>query len=177
MGQATSGRAYSDDATFEQAHQKNGEIMTKFLRSGGGTFWEELRAIASRILLTIHGKAERSELEHYVGWSNLIKIGQIRDNPRSWINAYSDLWVRLLQEEIRTFRPHATIFLSGDYASSILCSAVGENWRDCAPTKDEVAVMEHRDYGLLVWGYHPRYLRKRAICRGFISGWVAGKLS
>src|SRR5262249_2394709 len=99
-------------------------------------------------------------------------------NPRpSMIAAQSAVCVEALKQELRTAKAKVTIFLTGDFASGeILLPAVDAEWRNNVAAQDRVAVMQHREFGVLLWAYHPNSSHGMTHLReleGFIAGFAA----
>ncbi len=178
IGQATSGMVYETDLDYTAATRECTSMLTNFLRSPRGAFWQSvcrIREQVSRIAMPSGNTAA-------IGWSNLCKIGAAEGNPKPiMIIAQSRLSVELLQQELRTANPKVTIFLTGNFGTDeILYPAVGnDGWRNNVAEENRVAVKYNSTFGLLLWGYHPKSKHGMTHLReleAFIAGFAASHL-
>lgn len=155
VGQATGGMLYDDDVDYEGTAERCRSYLKNLTSQSPSVplrgFWKSIERISNQVrLITMR--------EPRIGWSNLCKVGATEGNPGPHaINAQASLCVQALQQELARAKPKVTVFLTSNYAQEeILLPAVGhDGWRNNVPSEDRIAVKLHKDFGALLWGYHP----------------------
>lgn len=141
-------------------------------------FWRAVSSIADQC----NRIASPDGLALPVGWSNLCKIGDCDRNPSpKSIREQADLCGEALREKFRSARPEITFLLTGHFAQEeILFPVFGrEDWRNNLDSQDLVAVKVHPEFGILLWGYHPRSAHGMARNQdliNFMAGFGAARL-
>lgn len=118
-----------------------------------------------------------------LGWSNLVKINSVNiASPPGTeiIAAQAPLCVEALRGEVRVFRSHATVLLSGNYAQDeILLPVFGpaELFQNNVEAEDRVAIRNHPEFGPVISANHPQAMGSNYKSDiGFIAGCLTGLL-
>lgn len=163
------------EADFDRAVETSIGVVETEASSPDGWFWPAVWKVLDEVLELTGAPVERHQA---VGWSELVKIGKADGRPEvEEIAKQADLCIEALQLEIRTFRPDATILLTGEHYArdEILYRVFGrEGFRNNVRSKDQVAVKNHPELGVVLWTDHPRLMGKNYPADlGFISGYAA----
>jgi len=185
VGQARGEMGPSED--FDAALRESTSVVEGRL---GGWFWNAVHTIFDQMLRTIGAfpTLETASIKTHeaLAWSNLVKIKSpsLRNAPGPEIvGAQADLCVESLSAELRLFRPHATVLLTGNYAQVKILEQVfgpAAEFRNNVESEDRVAVKKHSKFGHVIWANHPGAMgennknNKRDV--GFIAGYLAGLL-
>jgi len=176
VGQATGGNL-EGASDFIRSAEKSIEIVSNAPNS---PFWQDIWQILERALRTVGAADLIERRDEIVGWSNLVKIGNMKHNPgEKEIAVQANLCIEALHAEIRAFRPIATILFTGHYAERDIMGPAFEsanNFLDNVKDQDRVAVKNHPEFGPILWAYHPRDMRQHGYeseVVNFISGYVA----
>lgn len=179
VGQAARLARWDESFSFAQIEEEAAEhVRRRLLDAGRSWFWRGVAGICELVEHSIGTGAERAAM---VGWSNLAKIAISEERPKGpLLKAQASLCIECLQEEIRAMMPTATVFLISDYGrKEILFPAFGDKWTQQSPTLGHVpAMMQHPDYGLLLWASHPlgKDGRRMAHERRYIADTLANAL-
>jgi hypothetical protein len=110
------------------------EATRRFLQMNySSPFWRFARELSSRIA-NVRREEPREHWENLV-WTNVCKLGEIRDNPSGEVfDRQRDLAVKTLRLETETYRPNLIKFATGDWADAWVAEVVGEPttspWRE-----------------------------------------------
>lgn len=177
IGQATKGKMF--EGTYISVAQVSYRLLEKYkFNPGRSGFLRALRSITDQCRRIVSPNGTLPS----VGWSNLCKIGDSRKNPTPQsVHAQADLCVRALREELQKASPSITLLLTGDFArDEILYPVFGEKgWRNNVADENLVAVKDHPQYGVVLWGYHPQCTHgmvHQHQLLSFMAGFAAARL-
>lgn len=163
IGRAT--RDYSQDCvnTYERAITRDEEIVHAYLLGRKAPFWQFIEDVAEGARQVIVPSFPRDRRHELVGWSNLVKIGNMCSNPASEaIKQQAELCIAQLRSELDIMRPHVIILLATNYAEDeILYPVFGrDNWRWDNQERDRVAFKAFQlapsSGAVVIWTNHPQ---------------------
>ena len=151
---------YSEDrvATYEGAIQRDIEIAKNFLARRQTPFWQFSYDVLCGVLERCKGAS--SNLHDLIGWSNLVKIGDIKGDPtQDSLEKQAGLCIEQLRVEIAALRPDAIVLPTSNCAENEILYPVfhrdGWNWDNA--DYDRVAFKRDPETGtLVVWTNHPQ---------------------
>ena len=153
-------RDYSEDrvATYEGAIQRDIEIAKNFLAKRQTPFWQFSYDVLCGVLERCKGAS--SNLHDLIGWSNLVKIGDIKGNPtQESLEKQAGLCIEQLRVEIAALRPDAIVLPTSNCAEDEILYPLfhrdGWNWNSA--DYDRVAFKRDPETGTpVVWTNHPQ---------------------
>ena len=102
-------------ATYEGAIQRDIEIAKNFLAKRQTPFWQFSYDMLCGVLERCKGAS--SNLHDLIGWSNLVKIGDIKGNPtQEFLKKQAGLCIEQLRVEIAALRPDAIVLPTSNCA-------------------------------------------------------------
>ena len=165
FGQTTGGEVYKGAIPpYEKAAALSArELSEQFLTRGRSVYWGMVRRIAVAVAEKLGIDPHDRHLHEAVGWSNIVKIGFAKGTPNGAICAsQAALGKSILRAELARSKAHSHVFLISNYEQKFFEDVVGRDWHHTdAPKYQEIAWRQHPEFGLLIWGYHPREMRKK----------------
>jgi hypothetical protein len=154
VGQATYDYSQPELESYDGAFAANVGVI----RDRDTAFWRFIWNVTEGALRHRGLPCEREAAMETVGWSNLAKIGAVVGNPRRRsVKKQAALCVEAVRAEIAHWRPHATVFLTSDFArDDVLMPSFGaSSWTE-HQTTDHVWFKEDVETGCpLIWTLHP----------------------
>jgi hypothetical protein len=124
-----------------------------------------IRKITAELLQARGLSFDQGAVMRSIGWSNLVKIGVANGNPQGTkLQTQAKLSIEILKAEIARWKPHATIFLTSEYAAdTVLLPAFGDRGTWTQQTAIASGTTEHvwfktaAETGCpLIWTLHPQ---------------------
>ena len=146
-------RDYGEDrvATYEGAIQRDIEIAKNFLAKRQTPFWRFSYDVVCGVLERCKGAS--SNLHDLIGWSNLVKIGDIKGNPtQESLEKQAGLCIEQLRVEIAALHPDAIVLPTSNCAENEILYPVfhRDGWHCDNADYDRVAFKRDPETGALV---------------------------
>jgi hypothetical protein len=151
--------------TVTERHEFTADFLEEEINTGeySSAFWRFAHDLSKQVALTSHRPIRG--LQNLV-WTNLCKIGVVRNNPSGEIlQAQGDLATECQRLEIQTYRPKLIVLVTGDYADHLVTAAFGEQipwhkedgpqgfwWREAI-----------EDLPAILWTYRPERKRQNLL--------------